>query len=131
MFNNNRSLSRVLSIIALVALSALSFATQAQADQPDALVATSVLRIHSAPLLSSSVVGTATQGTQVTLDGRDTAATWLHGKTDGGIVGWMSRPYLSIRLSLNVLSLPVLGSDAAASAPAAPSTNTGNTANAT
>src|SRR5450755_1816485 len=126
MLKKTHPVSRVLSLVALVSLMAFSFAVQVQADQPDAIVATSLLRIHSGPLLSSSTVGTATQGTQVILDGRNTAATWLHGKTDGGLAGWMSRPYLSIRLSLNVLSLPVLGSDASSSAPAAPTTNTAN-----
>ena len=128
MFNNIRALSRALCLLALVALSTFSFATLVQAAQADAVVATSLLRIHSGPLLTSGVVGTATQGTQVTLDGRDTGAIWLHGKTDGGVIGWMSRPYLSIRLSLNVLSLPVLGSNASVSAPVVPTSSAGNTA---
>src|SRR5258708_34379507 len=131
MFNNIRALSRALCLLALVALSTFSFATLVQAAQADAVVATSLLRIHSGPLLTSGVVGTATQGTQVTLDGRDTGAIWLHGKTDGGVIGWMSRPYLSIRLSLNVLSLPILGSHASASAPVSPTPSVGNTPPAT
>ncbi len=117
MLTNKSRLWRLLSLATLIAALALSLSgLTAQASEPDAVVATSLLRVHSGPYLQSDVVGTLTQGTQVALDGRDQAANWLHGKSSDGTTGWLSRAYLAIRTSLDVNSLLVLTDQAAASA---------------
>src|SRR5258708_589044 len=116
MFTYKQRTWRLISLATLIMVVSLTLSgLTAQADQPAAAVATSLLRVHTGPSLLSDVVGTLTQGTQMTLDGRDQFANWVHGKASGGTVGWVSRPYLSIRTSLNVLSLPVLAGQGSSS----------------
>jgi hypothetical protein len=51
----------------------------------------------------------------VTLDGRNAAATWVHGTASTGAVGWLSLPYLAIRRTLDIQSLPIMDESAPAS----------------
>src|SRR5258708_20659158 len=98
MFTYKQRTWRLISLATLIMAVSLTLSgLTAQADQPDAVVATSLLRVHTGPYLLSDVVGTLTQGTQMTLHGRDQLANWVHGKASDGTAGWASRPHLALR----------------------------------
>ncbi len=121
MSRKNYSILRTVSLIAIVAFSVFGLVSGVQAQEPDAIVGTSLLRVRTGPSRSAAIVATEPKGTAISLDGRDRFANWVHGKAADGAVGWMSRPYLSIRNSLDVNTLPVLAgaSSSSANVPAA------------
>src|SRR4051794_19855554 len=94
MSRKHYSILKTIILIAVVAFSVFGFASGAQAQEPDAVVATSLLRIRTAPSRAASIVANEPRGTTISLDGRDRYTNWLHGKAADGAVGWMSRPYL-------------------------------------
>src|SRR5579871_5784291 len=61
---------------------------------PDATVAIGLLRVRSGPFRTASIVDTVPKGTAFTLDGRNSATTWLHGTSSTGVTGWISRFYV-------------------------------------
>src|SRR5438876_3120207 len=75
---------------------------------PDAVVATNQLSMRSGPVRTADVVAVLVRGTRLTIDGRNRDSAWLHGTAETGAVGWVSRPYLSVRRTLVVSSLPVM-----------------------
>jgi uncharacterized protein YraI len=79
---------------------------------PDARVAVGLLSMRSGPARTASLVATLPRGTALTLDGRNRAATWVHGTADDGAVGWVARPYLAIRRTLSIARLPILDASA-------------------
>src|SRR5215813_1789107 len=89
---------------------------------PDATVAIGLLRVRSGPFRNASIVDTVPKGTAFTLDGRNSATTWLHGTSSTGVTGWISRFYVAIRNTLDVTKLPILGASAAASTSGTPPT---------
>ncbi len=79
---------------------------------PDAVVATSALSMRSGPTRTADLVAILAMGTRLTLDGRNASSQWLHGTAESGAVGWVSRPYLSIRTTLDIQALPVMDANA-------------------
>ncbi len=118
---------RKISVIGLIAIVFVAIApglvASANQQAPDAVVATGALRMRAAPLRTADVVALLPRGTGLTLDGRNVTATWLHGTADTGAVGWVSRPYLSIRRTLVVSTLPVMDANAATSGGGATGSN--------
>jgi uncharacterized protein YraI len=106
----------VIGLIGIV-LSAIlpGLAVNAYQSVPDAVVATNQLSMRVAPIRTADVVAVLDRGTRLTIDGRNQDSTWLHGTAETGAVGWVSRPYLSIRISLVISALPVMDGSAATS----------------
>jgi hypothetical protein len=68
--------------------------------------------MRTGPRTTAAVVAILERGTRVTLDGRNAAATWVHGTASTGAVGWLSLPYLAIRTTLNIQTLAVMDESA-------------------
>lgn len=82
---------------------------------PDGRVAVGLLALRSGPARTTSIITTLPRGTALTLDGRNRAGTWVHGTADTGAVGWVARAFLSIRRTLSIQKLPILGASAPSS----------------
>jgi hypothetical protein len=110
-----RSVLLILLIVsALAIMPGLTVNVRAQGNSiPDAVVATSQLNMRAAPYRLAAVVTVLPNGTTLTIDGRDIGSTWLHGTASTGAVGWVLRAYLSLRKTLVISALPVLGANAA------------------
>jgi uncharacterized protein YraI len=107
---------RGLLLLSIVVLALTPYLTiRAYDSVPDAVVATGILSMRSGPMRTASVVAVLERGTRLTIDGRDTSSKWLHGTAENGAVGWVSRPYLSIRNTLVISSLPVMDASASTS----------------
>ncbi len=108
-----RKLRAILPAICLLAVTLGASGNVLAQGVPDAVVATSQLSMRNAPARTGAIVAVLPRGTRLTLDGRDVTAKWVHGTTDTGAVGWVSVPYLSIRKTLSIGSLPVMDASAA------------------
>src|SRR5690349_1906770 len=100
--NTLQQITITLALVLFIAILSVSNIVQAQGNVPDATINAAVLKIRSAPTSSSDVVAEVPKGTTMTLDGRDSSATWVHGTTSTNVVGWASRFFLTIRADLNV-----------------------------
>src|SRR5579871_6345254 len=99
-------------LVLCLAAAALGTPIQTAAQSYDAEVASTSLSLRAAPSTSGHRLEILPSGTGINLDGRNADASWLHGKTQDGGVGWVVKAYLAIRTSLDVQTLPILGANA-------------------
>jgi hypothetical protein len=106
----------VIGLIALVIAVILpGLAVSAYQGVPDAVVAIDQLAMRSGPARTADIIAVLVRGTRLTLDGRNRDSMWVHGTAETGAVGWVSRPYLSIRTTLVIAALPIMDANAATS----------------
>src|SRR5258708_12489560 len=96
MSRKNYSILRTVSLIAIVAFSVFGLVSGVQAQEPDAIVGTSLLRVRAAPSRLAAIVATEPKGTAISLDGRDRFSNWLHGKAAAVPLACISRPSFPI-----------------------------------
>lgn len=111
----HRKLFLVAAVLALALLSAgtaVASSTQAPAAQssPTATVDTYGLNVRAGPGVAYRVVAVTSLGQQVTLLGRNDAATWAKIRLASGVEGWVNASYLVPTVS--IVSLPVAGAGA-------------------
>src|SRR5262245_53477170 len=103
-----------IGLTALVIFAILpGLAVSAYQGVPDAVVAIDQLAMRSGPARTADIIAVLVRGTRLTLDGRNRDSTWVHGTAETGAVGWVSKPYLSIRTTLVIAALPIMDANAA------------------
>src|SRR5687768_9165875 len=118
----------IICLLGIVFLSgAPGLSAEAYQGVPDAVVATYLLSMRAAPATRAAVVARLPRGTRLTLDGRNRDSMWVHAIAETGAVGWVSRPYLSIRRTLVISSLPIMDANAATSGGGQGGSTGGNT----
>jgi N-acetylmuramoyl-L-alanine amidase len=91
-----------------VAISSLPLVSIAgTAPAATATVTTWALNVRSGPGVSYGIVTAVQQGQQVTLLGRNSAATWVQVRLAGGQTGWLNAYF--IQSSVGIASLPITG----------------------
>ncbi|MGD2078978.1 MAG: SH3 domain-containing protein [Chloroflexota bacterium] len=90
---------------------------------PVAIVNTGALNLRSGPGPSFQSVAVVTYGTQLTLLGRNAAATWAEVQIPNGVRGWVNVYY--IQSSVPITTLPIVAEPAPDPGPALGMVNTG------
>ncbi len=71
------------------------------------------LVVWAGPSLNARIVAVLEKGRHFTVDGRNTAGTWIHGITDRGTLGWLpTRGFLTLHPEVNLQFLTVLSPSA-------------------
>ncbi|MHB8626593.1 MAG: SH3 domain-containing protein [Aggregatilineales bacterium] len=92
------------------------------------IVGSPVLTLHTAPSTTAPAVKVMQNGDVLTVDGRDSTTTWLHGTTTDNQTGWAYAAYFFIPRGVFIYSLPVLsgGGNSNPGATAAPGNSGGS-----
>ncbi len=100
-------LDAVSTLIPQEGLAAMATSSPPASPQAQGVVLAHKLRLRAGPGLDQPILGHVMQGEEIRVLGRSDHAGWLKVRTSADQVGWVAAPW--VRISVDVVSLPVVG----------------------